>query len=264
MLQAMQYNPSFQNTFFAVMIMYLANLAFPRLGEVMRCGVLNRYEKIPLEKSVGTMVTERFIDVLSLGLVGLLMLILQYNVLASYIQKEYMPGIQTWLAAGSWWKMLAFAALGIGAFILILRFLKNSNNKIAVKFRSIMLGLLEGIKSVKDVSNKGLLILYSAGIWIGYIGTIYCCIKAVPDTSVLGIPESITVLFFGSFAILAVQGGLGAYPLLVGKVMLLYQIPESVGYAYGWLSWVAQTSMVLLLGFLSMILISVLNESQKK
>jgi hypothetical protein len=69
LLKPLGYTPGFANTFFSVIVMYFANLLFPRLGEVMRCGILRRYEKIPVDKSIGTMVTERIVDVLTLPLI---------------------------------------------------------------------------------------------------------------------------------------------------------------------------------------------------
>src|SRR6478752_7344978 len=80
----MGYTPSLINTFFAVMIGYLANLAVPRLGEVLKCTILARYEKVPAEKLVGTIVAERAVDVLSLGIVFLLAMISQYDVVGEF------------------------------------------------------------------------------------------------------------------------------------------------------------------------------------
>lgn len=255
MLRPMGYQPKFYNTFFAVMIMYLANMAFPRLGEVMRCGVLRRYEKIPIEKSLGTMLTERMIDVLSLVIVGGLMLVTQYSLISGYMEREFSKG-----GSPNYLKYVLILLVLISAFVGFILFIRKSNSAIAVKLRSVYQGLIEGIKSIRNVQNPFLLLAYSAGIWVSYTLTIFFCLKAVPETSALGMNASVACLFFGSFAILAVQGGLGAYPLVVSKVLMLYGITESIGYAYGWLSWVAQTGLILLVGFISLILLSALNE----
>ena len=63
------YNASIPNTFFAVMAGYLTNMAFPRLGEVLRCTILARYEKLPPEKVIGTVILERLIDAITLAIV---------------------------------------------------------------------------------------------------------------------------------------------------------------------------------------------------
>ena len=74
LLRPLGYNPSLFNTFFSVMIMYFLNLFFPRLGEVSRCGVLSRYENVPMDKAIGTMVLERLVDVLCLGIIVLILI----------------------------------------------------------------------------------------------------------------------------------------------------------------------------------------------
>src|SRR5947208_8829280 len=80
----MGYNPSFLNTFFAVMIGYLANLSVPRLGEVLKCTILAKYENVPAEKLVGTIVAERAFDLLCLVLVFLLAFALQFEVIGNF------------------------------------------------------------------------------------------------------------------------------------------------------------------------------------
>jgi glycosyltransferase 2 family protein len=259
MLEALNYRPKLSNTFFAVMIMYLANMAFPRLGEVLRCGVLRRYEKIPIEKSLGTMLTERVIDFLSLILVGIIMFFTQFSRLRDYVQQEMAKNAGTDHSAMYIKYGLILGVAGL-LFVVVMIFIRKSNSGIAQKVRNIMIGLWDGIKSIRYVKNPLLLIIYSASIWTCYVLTIYFCLKAVPETSMLGMDAAITCLFFGSFAIVAVQGGLGVYPAVVSKVLVLYGVGESIGYAYGWLSWVAQTSLVLLLGFVSLLLLSALNE----
>jgi hypothetical protein len=68
------------------MIGYLANLAVPRLGEVLKCTILAKYEKVPAEKIIGTIVAERVFDVLCLGIIFLLALILQFDVVTGSYQ----------------------------------------------------------------------------------------------------------------------------------------------------------------------------------
>ena len=71
--------PGLGNTFGSVVVAYMANLAFPRLGEVMRCATLRTSDDIPMEKSLGTVVTERFVDVLAFGIVVLLGILCMYG-----------------------------------------------------------------------------------------------------------------------------------------------------------------------------------------
>src|SRR5215217_6777864 len=84
LIRPMGYNPSLVNTFFAVMIGYLANLAVPRLGEVLKCTILAKYEQVPAEKLVGTIVAERAFDLVCLALVFLLAFALQFHIIGDF------------------------------------------------------------------------------------------------------------------------------------------------------------------------------------
>src|SRR3712207_5537570 len=72
LMEPLGYRPSTFNTFAAVMIGYLVNAGVPRLGEVVKCTILARYEKVRADKLVGTIVMERAVDVVCLGVVFLL------------------------------------------------------------------------------------------------------------------------------------------------------------------------------------------------
>ena len=262
MLQPLGYQPKAYNTFFAVMIMYMANMAFPRLGEVLRCTMITRYEKIPIEKSLGTMLTERLMDMICLLLLGAIMVFTQYGIIENYFKENY---LNTSSESSMFSAQKIIVIVSILLFVIALGFviykkIQTGTSKIATKIKSIAKGLVDGVVSVKNIQNKPLFIIYSISIWVCYTLTIYFCLQAVPDTSMQGIGASITCLFFGSLAIVAVQGGLGIYPIVVSKILMLYGTQESIGYAYGWLSWVVQTVLVLVIGFISMILMANMNK----
>jgi hypothetical protein len=241
----------------------MANMALPRLGEVMRCEVIRRYENIPLEKSLGSMLTERLIDVLCLLVLALIMICFQYTLIYNFFKDQLLSSSESGNHNGLFIKVMFVVVLLVALVFIFVRYIKNGQSKFALKIKSIVLGLVDGILSVKNVQNKFLFILYTVSIWTTYVLTVYFCLKAVPETSVSTINTAITCLFFGSLAIVAVQGGLGVYPLVIGKVLLLYNITESIGYANGWLSWIVQTALILVLGFICMILINVMNKDTK-
>ena len=260
MLQSMGYQPSASNTFFAVVIMYMANMALPRLGEVMRCEVIRRYEKIPLEKSLGSMLTERLVDVLCLLGLGMIMIIFQYSLIIDYFKTQFLSSSPGSSSSGLFIKFGIVAAFLLVLGFIFVKYIQKGQSKIALKIKSIVTGLIDGIVSIKNVKNKFLFLLYTILIWTCYLFTVFFCLKSVPETSVATLNTAVTCLFFGSLAIVAVQGGLGVYPLVIGKVLLLYNITESIGYANGWLSWIVQTSLILILGFICMILLGVMNK----
>ena len=113
-MEPLGYKPSIMNTFLAVLIGYLANLAIPRLGEVLKCTLLAKYEKVPAEKIVGTIVAERAFDVISLGIVFLLALTLQFNVIQSGWQQLQSGGSSAATSNNN-----LFIVVGVFAFLLL-------------------------------------------------------------------------------------------------------------------------------------------------
>ncbi|MBK6345284.1 MAG: flippase-like domain-containing protein [Bacteroidales bacterium] len=265
LLEPMGYKPATGNVFMAVMIGYLANLALPRLGEVSRCGILTRYEKIPFNKSFGTVITERAIDMLSFILLFFLMLVTQSGKLQIYIeQKIYEPLQRKFnLAADPDFfliiLLLAFSAAGIILFIVIRK--KFRHTVIYQKFSSLFNGFLEGIRSLAKIKRPFQFIVHTVFIWFLYLLMAYIVFFSLKETSGLGLDAGLAVLIFGSIGIMIVQGGIGIYPAIVAETLFIYSIPATTGYALGWLIWSSQTIMILLAGVFSLLLLPVLNRS---
>src|SRR5579871_6688074 len=113
MIEPLGYKPSMQNTFLSVLIGYWANLAFPRLGEVLKCTALSRYEKVPAEKLVGTIVAERAFDVICLATVFGLAFIFQFDILQSLASKYILPAFQNANGKTSYQKIMLLAGAAI-------------------------------------------------------------------------------------------------------------------------------------------------------
>jgi hypothetical protein len=97
-------------------------------------------------------------------------------------------------------------------------------------------------------------------IWALYFAGIYIGFKALPETSVLGIGASFSILFFGTFAFILVQGGIGAYQIIVQNTLVIYGISANVGYALGWIIWSSQTFSVIIGGLISLLILPLLNK----
>ena len=265
LMEPLGYKPSLKNTFMAVMIGYFANLALPRLGEVSRCGILARYEKIPMNKSFGTVVTERGIDMISLLFAFFINFILHinklnlfkqsnlYNALSKRYDQLENPGIIYWVTAG--------------IFIVIILLLYHSRHlisglKIYKSFKVIILGFIEGLKSLTKLKKPYLFIFHSLNIWLMYLLMAYVVFFSIPETSKLSLDVGLAVLVFGSVGIIIVQGGIGIYPWIVAETLIIFGIEQTKGYAMGWLLWSGQTVMIITFGILSMVLLPLLNIKQ--
>ena len=254
------YKPTTLNTFFAVMVGYLVNLAIPRLGEVTRCGILASYEKVPADKLVGTMIAERAVDLVLLVLIMFGTVIVQIDLVSTFVQTEVLIPLQEKLGkAGGNGILLGIAVVVLIAIAVGIRILLRS--KFGITIRNMARGVWDGVKSIGQMEKKGWFIFYSILIWVLYFTMMYLGFMCMEETRYLGIKAALAVLAFGSIGMIATQGGIGAYQLLVQKTLVLYGIQETIGYAFGWIVWGAQTVLVLVLGLGSLIALPIYNKT---
>lgn len=259
------HTPSLRNTFGAVMVTYLANLAFPRLGEVMRCAMLRTSDNIPLEKSVGTVVTERLFDTLMFALIVLLGFLLMFSSVKDFLYdslSEKMRSLPT---------MTGIAAAGVVALVAILVIYKLFHDKL-MKFSlyrkgfDLIQGCISGVKSILHLGPKStvLFLIYSVIIYLLYIAGGWLILKAFVETQTLGFQTAFVIYLFGSVGMMISQGGLGAYPVLVWQALTLYGISEPTGLACGWLLWGSQQAIVVVVGLAFLIYFSLLKKEKNE
>jgi hypothetical protein len=257
--EPMGYHPSFKNTFYAVMVGYFANMAFPRLGEVTRCGILARYEKIPFNKSFGTVITERALDLIIFFLLFMLTIFTQLGTLHDYLDKHVYPGLRgKFIHPFSNPLILIGIAVFLTLFILVFFILRKRivKSKTWHKIISLVLGFWEGFKSLSQIRKPLLFVFYSLAIWFLYFLMIYLCFFCFTSTSTLNPGAGLSALVLGNFGIMITPGGIGLYPAIIQETLLLYGISRTIGLALGWIAWTAQTSMIFIVGSLSLILLT--------
>ncbi|MBE0648835.1 MAG: flippase-like domain-containing protein [Bacteroidales bacterium] len=258
-MNPMGYNPRFRNSFYAVMIGYLANLAFPRLGEVTRCGILTKYEKIPFNRALGTVITERAIDMLIFFSLFALMIVTQMGSIQEYLDDTIYPKLAEKFGALHYSRILWLTAGGFMVFFTLLIWLfrhKLQKFKLYQKIRSLAVGFYEGLKSLTRIKRPWLFILYSLSIWALYYLMLYVCFFCFPATSDLSLGAGLSALVLGSIGIMITPGGIGLYPALIQETLKLYGIALVTGLALGWIVWATQTLMILVLGGGSLLMLS--------
>jgi len=251
LLEPLKLKPTTANITFSVLIGYLVNLLVPRMGEVARCTVLARYEHEPVDKIVGTIVAERSFDILCLIFVTFLAFVLQMDVAGDYFSEQ----MAKFTIKGT---TVAIALGGLSAFIALMIFIYRRNRK--SKLGHFISGIWYGVLSIKWMHKKGQFLLYTLLIWICYLSLVYIGFKAIDATGHLGWLPALSVLVFGSLGMIVTPGGIGAYPPAVQLVLVkLYAVKSSYALAFGWVSWMAQTAIVLVLGLLSLLLLPLYN-----
>lgn len=264
LMEPMGYKPSITNTYLAVLIGYFANQGVPRLGEVLKCTFLGRYEKIPADKLIGTIVAERAFDLLCLILVFAITFFSQLAVIGKYagnLLNELVYGSAE--KAGN--KGL-FIVLGIIVLIILLVWWlirKYAQTSLVKKTSAVIGGIWQGINSIRFLKHKGWFLFHSFLIWFLYLASIRIGFYAMTATQSYGWLASFSVLSLGSVGMIVTPGGMGAYPILVQETMSLYGLSEGTGSAFGYILWLAQFALVLVAGVVSLILLPVLNRKKQ-
>lgn len=248
------YRPKILNTFFAVMVGYLANLAIPRLGEVLKCTILAKYEKVPADKLVGTILVERVIDLLSLLIVFIIAIATQLDIIGVYagktLRKNFLSGgVELVLV-----KLLAVIAMLVLAYFF-LKFIFKTYKHLGFikKLNNLFNGVGAGLASIRKLEKKKAFLIHSVLIWVGYAAGTYLAFFVIEATEHLPFAAVFPVLAFASIGMIITPGGIGTYQLFIMEVMLLYGIDKGPGYANGILQWLAQFVIVLLVGFISLV-----------
>lgn len=261
LLRPIGYNPNYWNTFSAVMAMFFFNLLFPRLGEVMRCTILYKYEKVPVEKSIGTMVLERIIDLVCILILGAIILLLEYQ--RFYVFFAEIAAKINFIKLG----IAAALVLLIGGIVLFFLNKKKTIHDEIVREEHIIIskikGLWQGLISIKDLKEKWEFIFHTLAIWVCYILMPYFGFKCMSETADLGFTAAMAAVFFGGFAMVLTQGGVGAFQIVIQKILVAYGIGEIIGLSYGWISWTVQTASVIVAGIVSLIFLAIYNKSSQ-
>lgn len=245
-IEAMGYKTRASSTYGAVLIAYLANCIFPRLGEVVRCSVLKRKENIPFDKSLGSVVSERIIDLTVLFGLAFLVIIFQWKLLGSLITSWLLPLIDK-LVNNVLMGLVVIAAVVV--FIVFLVKIIRKNKKLA----SIWHGFVDGIKSVVTMRQKWRFVLYTLGVWGFYVVMTWLPFYMLPETSHLGLVEAITLLGIATLGVVApVPGGIGTYHFIAITLLSgFYGISEQVAGSFAAINHGSQMIFYLITGVLA-------------
>lgn len=255
LLEGIGYEMKVKSGFWAVSLGYFANLVIPRSGEIARATSLYKMEKVPADKSIGTIVLERVIDVLFLGLFFVLTLIFNAGALFSFFTFTEKPSL------GKYGIILGILVL---IFLVFLAFRKRLKGySLYQRIELFLKGIWEGFKSVLHLKERTKFILYSFGIWFCYFLMTYVVIFAFPEISHFGLGEGFFLIVSGALGmILPAVGGLG-YPYIMSLAFAAIYLSNGqtaeegkmVGSYFGLMLYFAQIISILIFGFLSILYI---------
>lgn len=259
LIESLGYKTRVSTTYESVLIAYFANTVFPRLGEVTRCGSLRKKENIPFDKSFGTVVSERIIDLAVLFAMAILVILFQWNLLGSLITSWLNPLIEK-LTSNIFLGIIAVVAIIMFFFAIVLIFKRNKDkiaqNKLYKKIASVWNGFVDGMKSIFTMEKKGLFIIYTILIWGFYVVMTWLPFYMLPETSHLGLTEAVTLLGLATLGVVApVPGGMGVYHF-IGILLLngFYGISESAAVSFVTINHTSQMIFYLITGVISYVI----------
>lgn len=249
LLAPLGYKPRLINSVLAVLIGYVSNLGIPRSGELFRATVMDRFENIPFQKGLGTVIAERLVDLFILLCFVSLALILQFDLIWEILANKPINPVH-----------ICVIIVGVSIVFLILRkFINQSNNSFLKKIRLFFSELWEGILSLKKMEHKWAFVGHTLFIWLMYLVMFYIIKFSIPETASLGLEGLIAAFVVGALAISATNGGVGIYPFSVSLVLIAYGISKESSLAFGWIMWTSQTVMIVLFGSLAFFALPLVN-----
>ncbi len=250
LLEPMGHKTNLGNAYHATMSGYLVNLGIPRSGEVSRCAMLAKTDKVPLNVLVGTVLSERILDLVMLGLVVFGAVLLQFDLLYGYIYENVIVKIKD----NSLVLILVSIVGVLGLFFVFnaKRFFKADSG-----LGKLFLGFFDGIKSVFTLKKPILFIAYTFGIWVCYWLMTYSILMAFDFTDHLGVAGGLSTLVFSTLGVIipAPAGGAAIYSIYIG-LNQIYSIPIDQAKAIGIVMFSSNIVMIILAGTISYVIMA--------
>ena len=262
LLEPLGQKTSFKNTFFAVMVMYLANMALPRLGEISRCTIVSRYEKVPFSKALGTVVLERMVDMVVLILMFLVVIFSQFDKITNFLLDNVNQKFNQSVGTGHIIVLIVVLAI-LGLIALWVIFVKFKYTALVQKLITFAKDFIEGMKTIAHMKKKAWFIFHSFFIFILYYLMIYVCFFAFDFTANLGPMVGLTVFVMASLGMVApAPGGIGAWHFMAFETLAIYGVPVNPqGAAFAFAVHGAMTLMLIIVGALSLIALPLMNRT---
>ncbi|MBR3884556.1 MAG: flippase-like domain-containing protein [Bacteroidaceae bacterium] len=243
-LSPLGYNPHSTTCVDSIFIAYGANLVIPRIGEVSRCAVLDRYEKVPFVHSLGTVVSERIIDSIMVAGMTIMAIALQWNIFATFFNEANSNNDNSTSATAG----LAIIIVSLLAVATLLLFLLRKMS-IWSKLKSFIARFWEGMTTLAKIKNLKLFILETVGIWFCYFMQFYLCFFCFPFSSNLSIFAAFLMFVAGSIAVIVpTPNGAGPWHFVVASLMMLYGVESDDAQMFALIVHSLQTLIVALLG----------------
>ena len=213
LIDALGYKSSKWNSVSAVAFSYFTNLFIPRAGEISRCTVLNKVEKIPIDRLFGTIIIERVIDFIFLICLIFLTIIFKFDeIFKFYLEIASQQKVS--FNVNTIFLLVIVIIILITTYKILKKYLKRTSAY--EKIKEFILGIKEGFKSIKKIKNKSTFWFHTFSIWIMYFLMTYICFFCMEATSNLTAGDGLFLLVLGGVGmVIPTPGGIGSYHAIV-------------------------------------------------
>ena len=245
-----------RRSFYAVLTGYMVNVATSRGGEVVRCALAAKSEKAPLELLVGTVVTERIIDMLMLLLVCVAGLIVEFEQIYGFFERYILTPLASKLTPTN----LVLVGLACFIFILVVRRIgkrkKSNEDEKKSGVKAIFARFAEGLQSVFNLKKPLFFVLLSISIWFCYLVGGYCMLQSLDITSHMGFGSAISLLIFSAVGIaIPLPAGAGVWGTMAFGLQMVYNMDTVSAETFGIFNVAFQNLYCILYGSLAYLLL---------
>lgn len=255
LIESIGYKPKTINLFLSVQILYFINLVIPRGGEIARCGMIAKYEKIPFAKLLGTVFIERLTDFIAFIIIFIGVFFLQLSLV-----KEIFSILK--ISPSSFQSKILIFGLVVILFILFYWIFKKIGllNKFQNKINKIKEEIIEGIKSVMMIEKKWTYIFLTFLIFLLWLLMLYVVFFAYPPTFEMPLSAAVFTYTIGTFAfLLPIQAGIGVWHFLVSECLYLFGLNKEAGKMFALVAHTFTNLVYLIFGTIGFIIIPLIN-----
>lgn len=230
-LRTFQHTTSVNTAFHAVVATYFVNIYLPKIGDFYRCWALQKTEKIPFSRSFGTLVIEKFIDLLMLFFFFGIAVLLKYKEVSQFLQEKLWANFQEKLSlivSGQWLYIGVVILLVLLAIAILFWLRARGQNPFQEKIKNIVRNVWQGIESIRKIDNAwafvGLSLLIFGCFWLNF----QLSFLAMPSTAHLNLIDALFIFTTSAFSQAApIQGNIGAFHWLVSEALNILKVtPE--------------------------------------
>lgn len=245
------------NVVYAVLGNYAVNFVLPRVGEVWRCGVVSKYDKISFSKLFGTLLIDRIADAVAVGLLTLCMVIFNFSFFKNFFARNPALTEGFEISFSTLWIIIAIVIIVAAIWFT---FTRLEHFSLVQKAKGFLSNILAGMKSFQQMKHKARFVVQTILLWGCYFLYFYITFYAFDFTKDLGPGVGLIAFIMGSIAVaVPIQGGIGPWHFMVIATLVVYGVNENDAAAFALVVHTLQSVWTILCGLFGIVALPINN-----